>query len=98
MNFYYIMNIYKKPNIIYIIEYIIGFESLPKILIKNDFNIYYELFKPNIGLALQKAMLAKWVERLGLDYIRKPGVPIYCIKHTINFTFSNIPFVANTIR
>lgn len=92
------MNMYKKSNILYIIEYMINLKFLPKMLIGGDFNICHKLFKPSIGLALQKAILVKQAKCLGLDYIKKPGILIYYTEYIIDYIFFNILFAMNTIR
>lgn len=98
MNIYSIMNIYREPNIMQIIDFVIDLKFLLKIFVGRNFNICHELFELDIDLALYKAMFIKWVERSELDFIEEPGILIYYIGHTINLIFSNILFVINVIR
>lgn len=65
--------------------------------IRGDFNTKYNFFEFNVISAIQEIMFAWWSANFGLDFIKKPGVFIYCIKYIIDLIFVNILFVESRV-
>ncbi|RAL61113.1 hypothetical protein DID88_010452 [Monilinia fructigena] len=56
------------------------------------------MFEPGVGSSNQGASLAAWSLSSGADFIGEPGEPTHRAGHTIDLTFSNIPFAETTVR
>ncbi|RAL62915.1 hypothetical protein DID88_004756 [Monilinia fructigena] len=70
----------------------------PNFLIGGDFNAKHDMFEPGVGSSNQGASLAAWSLSSGADFIGEPGEPTHRAGHTIDLTFSNIPFAETTVR
>ncbi|RAL62128.1 hypothetical protein DID88_002614 [Monilinia fructigena] len=56
------------------------------------------MFEPGVESSNQGASLAAWSLDSGADFIGEPGEPTHRAGHTIDLTFSNIPFAETTVR
>ncbi|QSZ33338.1 hypothetical protein DSL72_002926 [Monilinia vaccinii-corymbosi] len=83
VNGYHIVNIYREPNILQMIDYVTSLQILSNFLIGRDFNAKHDMFEPGI---------------VGADYIGEPGEPTHRAGYTIDLTFSNIPFAETKVR
>ncbi|RAL64561.1 hypothetical protein DID88_001597 [Monilinia fructigena] len=56
------------------------------------------MFESGVGSSNQGAFLAAWSLSNRANFIGEPGKPTHCAGHTIDLTFSNIPFAETTVR
>ncbi|RAL60819.1 hypothetical protein DID88_010144 [Monilinia fructigena] len=56
------------------------------------------MFEPGIHSSNQGSLLAAWSLSSGADFIGDPGEPTHRAGHTIDLTFSNIPFAETKVR
>ncbi|RAL61402.1 hypothetical protein DID88_009535 [Monilinia fructigena] len=95
VNGFHIVNVYREPSTRRIIDYITSIQVPPNFLIGGDFNAKHDMFEPGVGSSNQGASLAAWSLSSGADFIGEPGEPTHRAGHTIDLTFSNIPFAEN---
>ncbi|RAL63535.1 hypothetical protein DID88_003579 [Monilinia fructigena] len=98
VNGYHIVNIYREPNTRRMIEYVTSIQVPSDFLIGGDFNAKHDMFEPGVESSNQGASLAAWSLDSGADFIGEPGEPTHRAGHTIDLTFSNIPFAETTVR
>ncbi|RAL64798.1 hypothetical protein DID88_001395 [Monilinia fructigena] len=98
VNGFHIVNIYREPNTRHMIDYIISLQIPPNFLIGGDFNAKHDMFEPGIHSSNQGSLLAAWSLSSGADFIGDPGEPTHRAGHTIDLTFSNIPFAETKVR
>ncbi|RAL59181.1 hypothetical protein DID88_006737 [Monilinia fructigena] len=98
VNGYHIVNIYREPNTRRMIEYVTSIQVPSDFLIGGDFNAKHDMFEPGVESSNQGASLAAWSLDSGADFIGEPGEPTHRAGHTIDLTFSNIPFAETTYR
>ncbi|RAL61328.1 hypothetical protein DID88_009464 [Monilinia fructigena] len=98
LNGFHIVNVYREPSTRRIIDYITSIQVPPNFLIGGDFNAKHDMFEPGVGSSNQGAFLAAWSLSSGADFIGEPGEPTHRAGHTIDLTFSNIPFAETTVR
>ncbi|RAL67736.1 hypothetical protein DID88_008469 [Monilinia fructigena] len=98
VNGFHIVNVYREPSTRRIIDYITSIQVPPNFLIGGDFNAKHDMFEPGVGSSNQGASLAAWSLSSGADFIGEPGEPTHRAGHTIDLTFSNIPFAETTVR
>ncbi|RAL60039.1 hypothetical protein DID88_000665 [Monilinia fructigena] len=99
VNGFHIVNVYREPSTRRIIDYITSIQVPPNFLIGGDFNAKHDMFEPGVGSSNQGASLAAWSLSSGADFIGEPGEPTHHrAGHTIDLTFSNIPFAETTVR
>ncbi|RAL60138.1 hypothetical protein DID88_000763 [Monilinia fructigena] len=77
---------------------IVWLEVPSDFLIGGDFNAKHDMFEPGVESSNQGASLAAWSLNSGADFIGGPGEPTHRAGHTIDLTFSNIPFAETMVR
>ncbi|RAL64748.1 hypothetical protein DID88_001779 [Monilinia fructigena] len=98
VNGHHIVNIYREPNTMAMINYTVGIVPGPRTLIGGDFNAKHDTYEPGVLSATQGATLANWSQDTGMDFIGEVGVPTHRAGHVIDLTFSNIPFAETVVR
>ncbi|RAL59631.1 hypothetical protein DID88_006490 [Monilinia fructigena] len=98
VNGYHIVNIYREPNTMAMINYTIGIIPGPRTLVGGDFNAKHDTYEPGVLSATQGATLSNWSQDTGMDFIGEVGIPTHRAGHVIDLTFSNIPFAETVIR
>ncbi|EKD17354.1 O-methyltransferase [Drepanopeziza brunnea f. sp. 'multigermtubi' MB_m1] len=67
-------------------------------LIKEDFNMWHDMFELKVELKSRRRDLAAWFNANKIDYIGLSSDFTYKASHVLDLTFSNIPFAQTTIR
>ena len=98
VNGYSILNVYRQPLKLEVIDYVTHLSPPSKCLVGGDFNAWHDMFEPGIQAAHQGAELARWATESGMDFIGTPGAPTQRAGHVLDLTFSNVPFAQTTIR
>ncbi|RAL58179.1 hypothetical protein DID88_002315 [Monilinia fructigena] len=98
VNGYHIVNIYREPNTMAMINYTIGIIPGPRTLVGGDFNAKHDTYEPGVLSATQGATLSNWSQDTGMDFIGEVGIPTHRAGHVIDLTFSNIPFAETVVR
>jgi hypothetical protein len=89
---------YKEPHTSEIIDYVAYLASLSSCLIKKDFNVWYNMFKPSVADTNKKSELAAWSSTSNIDYIRNPEEATHNAGYVLDLSFLNIPFVITSIQ
>ena len=95
---YSILNVYRQPLNHEALDYVLHLFPPPLSVIGGDFNVRHDTFEPGTASAHGGAELARWAIEQNLDYIGQPGRPTHRAGHTIDLTFSNVPFSRTTVR
>jgi ribonuclease HI len=98
VNGYAILNAYRQPLSLEVIDYVTHLAPPSNCLVGGDFNSWHDTFEPGVQSAHQGAELARWSSESGMDFIGTPGEPTQRAGHVLDLTFSNIPFAQSTIR
>ncbi|RAL67198.1 hypothetical protein DID88_007975 [Monilinia fructigena] len=98
VNGYHIVNIYREPNTMAMINYTIGIIPGPRTLVGGDFSAKHDTYEPGVLSATQGATLSNWSQDTGMDFIGEVGIPTHRAGHVIDLTFSNIPFAETVVR
>jgi hypothetical protein len=98
VNSFAILNIYRQPLSLQVLEYVTHLTPPSNCLIGGDFNAWHDMFEPGIQLVNQGAELAQWASESGMDFIGVLRVPTQRAGHVLDLTFSNIPFAQSTVR
>ncbi|RAL58019.1 hypothetical protein DID88_009097 [Monilinia fructigena] len=97
VNGYSILNVYRAPCTLDIINYITHLIPNERTIIGGDFNAKHELWEPGVIAVNQGAQLATWANEQDMEFIGTPGIPTHARGHVIDLTFSNIPFAYTEI-
>jgi hypothetical protein len=92
VNGYSILNVYRQPLKLDVIDYVTYLSPPSKCLVGGDFNAWHDMFEPGIQAIHQGAELARWATESRMDFIGTPGAPTQRAGHVLNLTFSNVPF------
>ena len=98
VNGYAILNAYRQPLSLEVIDYVTHLAPPSNCLIGGDFNAWHDMFEPGVQPVHQGAELARWASDSGMDYIGTPGDPTQRAGHVLDLTFSNIPFAHTIIK
>jgi hypothetical protein len=98
VNGYAILNVYRQPLTLEVIDYVTHLSPPSKCLVGGDFNARHDMFEPGVQPAHQGAGLARWATESGMDFIGTPGAATHNLGHVLDLTFSNVPFAQSTIR
>ena len=98
VNGYSILNVYRQPFQLEVIEYVTHLSPPTKCLVGGDFNAWHDMFEPSIQTLHQGAELARWATESAMDFIGTLGAPTQRARHVLDLTFSNVPFAQTTIR
>ena len=98
VNGYAILNAYRQPLSLEVIEYVTHLAPPTNCLVGGDFNAWHDMFEPGVQTAYQGTELARWSSDSAMDFIGTPGEPTHRAGHVLDLTFSNIPFTQSTIR
>jgi Endonuclease-reverse transcriptase len=98
VNGYAILNAYRQPFQLEVIDYVTHLSPPTKCLVGGDFNAWHDMFEPGIQTLHQGAELARWATESGMDFIGTPGAPTQRAGHVLDLTFSNVPFAQTTIQ
>jgi hypothetical protein len=98
VNDFAILNVYRQPLSLEVIQYITHLVPPSNCLVGGDFNVRHYIFEPGAQSAHQGAELARWSSDSGMDFIGIPGEPTQRAGHVLDLTFSNIPFAQSTVR
>jgi hypothetical protein len=93
-----ILNVYKEPHTSEIIDYVTYLASLSSCLVKRDFNVWHDMFKPGVTDINKEGELAAWSSVSSIDYIKNPREVTYNAGYVLDLSFLNIPFVTTSIQ
>jgi hypothetical protein len=93
-----ILNVYKELYTLEIINYVAHLASLSSCLVKGDFNVWHNMFKPGITDTNRGGELAAWSSASGIDYIKNLGEATHNAGHVLDLSFLNIPFATTSIQ
>jgi hypothetical protein len=93
-----ILNVYKEPHTSEIIDYVAYLAPLSSCLVREDFNVWHDMFEPGVVDTNREGKLAAWSSTSGMDYIRNLGEATHNAGHVLDLSFSNIPFATTSIR
>jgi hypothetical protein len=89
---------YKKLYTSEIIDYITHLTPFNSCLIREDFNIYHNMFKPDITNINKKGELTALFNISNINYIKNPEEVTYNTSYILDLSFLNIPFVIISIQ
>lgn len=98
VNGYAILNVYRQPHSIVVMDYVTHLAPPPQCLVGGDFNAWHDMWEPGIQPANRGADLARWSADAAMDYIGTVGEPTQRSGHVLDLTFSNISFAYSEIR
>lgn len=98
VNGHAILNAYRQPLSLEVIDYVTHLAPPPNCLVGGDFNAWHDMFEPGVQPTHQGPALARWSINSGMDFIGVPGEPTQRHGHVLDLTFSNIPFARTTVR
>ena len=98
VNSYAILNAYRQPLSLDIIDYVTHLAPPPNCLVRGDFNAWHDMFEPGVLPTHQGPELASWSASSGMDFIGAPGESTQRLGHVLDLTFSNIPFAYTSIQ
>ena len=93
-----ILNLYRQPQSMPVLDYILNLTPPNRCLIGGDFNAKHDMFEPGVITAQGGSRLAEWSIASGMDYVGEPGKATHRAGHVIDLSFSNIPFTSTTVR
>jgi hypothetical protein len=93
-----ILNMYKELYTLEIIDYVAHLAPFSSCLVKRDFNVWHNMFKPGVADTNKEGELAAWSSVSGIDYIKNLGEAIHNASHVLDLSFLNIPFVTISIQ
>jgi hypothetical protein len=93
-----ILNVYRELHTLEIIDYVAYLAPLSSCLVKRDFNVWHDMFKPGIADINKKGELAAWSNASGIDYIRNLEEATHNAGHVLDLSFLNIPFAITSIQ
>jgi hypothetical protein len=89
--------VYKELYTPEIINYIAYLAPLNSCLIREDFNVEHNMFKPGIVNTNKEGKLAAWFSISGINYIKNLGKATHNTSYVLDLSFLNIPFVITSI-
>jgi len=98
VNGFSILNIYRQPQTVDLLEYVTHLSPPSSCLVGGDFNAKHETFEPGVQASQGGAELANWACESNMDFIGEPGKATHRAGHVIDLTFSNIPFAKTLVR
>ena len=98
VNGFAILNVYRAPLTIKVIDYVTNLEPPERCLAGGDFNVHHDMFEPGVEPKHQGSLLAQWATNSGMDYIGQAGIPTQRHGHVLDLQFSNVPFAHSAIR
>jgi hypothetical protein len=93
-----ILNMYRKSHTPEIIDYVAYLAPLSSCLVKRDFNVWHNMFKPGVADTNKEGKLAAWFSASNIDYIRNPEKVTHNAGYVLDLSFLNIPFVTTSIQ
>jgi hypothetical protein len=93
-----ILNIYRELYTSEIIDYVAYLALLSSCLVKRDFNVWYNMFKPGVADTNKEGELAAWSSVSGIDYIKNLGKVTYNAGYVLDLSFLNISFAIINIQ
>jgi hypothetical protein len=79
-----ILNMYRKPHTPEIIDYVAYLAPPSSCLVKGDFNVWHNMFKPGVADTNKGGELAAWSSASGIDYIRNPEEVTHNAGHVLD--------------
>jgi hypothetical protein len=92
-----ILNVYKEPHTSEIIDYVAHLTPLSSCLVKRDFNVWHNMFKPGVANTNKKGELAAWSSISSIDYIRNLEEVTHNVGYVLDLSFLNILFAITSI-
>jgi hypothetical protein len=89
---------YREPHTSEIIDYVAHLAPLSSCLVKKDFNIWHNMFKPGVADTNKEDKLAAWSSASGIDYIKNLGEATHNTGYVLDLSFLNIPFATTSIQ
>ena len=74
VNGYLILNVYRQPSTDEVIDYVTSLVPLANYVIRGDFNVYHDFFKPRVSNFSRGGELVEWSTNNMMDFIREAGV------------------------
>jgi hypothetical protein len=90
--------VYKEPHTPEIIDYVAYLASFSSCLVRGDFNVWHNMFKPGVADTNKEGKLAAWSSVSSIDYIKNPGKVTHNTGYVLDLSFLNIPFVIISIQ
>jgi hypothetical protein len=88
---------YKESHTPEIIDYVAYLASLNSCLVREDFNIWHNMFKLGVADTNKKGELAAWSSTSGIDYIGNLEKATHNTGYVLDLSFLNIPFMTTSI-
>jgi hypothetical protein len=92
-----ILNMYRESYTSEIIDYVAHLAPFSSCLVRGDFNVWHDMFKPGVADTNKEGELATWSSTSSIDYIRNLGEATHDAGYVLDLSFSNIPFVTTSI-
>jgi hypothetical protein len=93
-----ILNVYREPHTLEIIDYVAYLVPLSSCLVEGDFNVWYNMFKSGVADTNKEGKLVAWSSVSGIDYIKNLEKATYNAGYVLDLSFSNIPFATTSIQ
>jgi hypothetical protein len=91
-------NVYKELYTSEIIDYVAYLAPFSSCLVREDFNVWYNMFELGVADTNKGGELAAWSSVSGMDYIKNLGEATHNAGYVLDLSFSNISFVTISIR
>jgi hypothetical protein len=90
--------VYREPHTSEIIDYVAHLAPSSSCLVRGDFNVWHNMFKPGVVNTNKEGKLAAWSSVSGINYIKNPEKATHNTGHVLDLSFSNIPFTTTSIQ
>jgi hypothetical protein len=92
-----ILNMYKELYTPEIIDYVAYLALSSSCLVKEDFNVWYNIFKLSVADINKRGELMAWFSVSDIDYIKNLEEVTHNAGYVLNLSFLNIPFTIISI-
>ena len=86
VNSYAILNAYRQPLSLDVIDYVTHLAPPPNCLVRGDFNAWHDMFEPGVLPTHQGPELASWSASSGMDFIGAPGESTQRLGHVLDLS------------
>jgi hypothetical protein len=90
--------VYKESHTSEIIDYVTYLAPPSSCLVRGDFNVWHDMFKPGVTDTNRGGELAAWFSASGINYIRNPEKATHNAGYVLDLSFLNIPFATISIQ
>jgi hypothetical protein len=90
--------VYKELHTPEIIDYVAYLAPFSSCLVREDFNIYYNMFKPGVTDTNKEGELVAWSNTSSINYIKNPEEATHNAGYVLDLSFLNIPFATISIQ